>query len=131
MDINGLVAGLLVTATFGLICTFIMMIYLNKGKVEIKSSYNYQPKWARVDLPEDVKTKINKEATKWLVFDSSALFCAMIIGCVYSIVSGNNNALTFILFACINMWVLIMFAIIVGVYVHARSLEKKYNTGKT
>lgn len=29
------------------------------------------------------------------------------------------------------MWVLIMFAIIVGAYVYARSLEKKYNTGKT
>jgi hypothetical protein len=130
MAINGLAAGLLIFSTFCLICTFIMMIYLKKGKMEINSSYNYRPKWASVDLPGDVKTKLNHEATKWVLYDTSALCCALIIGCVFSIISGNNNALALIAIVCINLWILVIFAIIVRIYFKAWSLEKKYKASK-
>lgn len=131
MAIKGLVVGLIIAIVFGLVLIPLMIVGWYAAKGDIKSSYNYRPKWARVDLPEDVKTKINKECTKWLIIDSGAYFCAMVIGWAYCQVSGNYNAFQFIVFACINIWVLIMFATIVGAYVYARSLEKKYNTGKT
>ena len=67
MAINGLVVGLLVIIVFGLVLTPLMIVCWYACKGDIKSSYNYRPKWAQVDLPEDVKTKINNECTKWLV----------------------------------------------------------------
>ena len=131
MTINGLVAGLLVTATLGLICTSIMLFYLYKGKVKINSSYNYRPKWAQVNLPGEMKDKINLVGVKWLVFDSGALFCAIIIGCIYGLVSGDLNLLKLFLLVCVNLWVFTMFAIIIGVYVYAWSLEKQYKASKS
>jgi hypothetical protein len=131
MVLNGLALGLLETIGFGWISMFLMLVCLYAWKGDFKSSYNYRPKWAQVDLPEDVSTKIDKEGAKWIVFTVGAFWCAMIIGWVYSLVSGNFNALQFILLASFVGWVLILLALVVVVYLHAWFAEKKYKTGKT
>ena len=76
-----------------------MLICWYVWKGDFKSSYNYRPKWAQVDLPEDVKTRIDKEAAKWLFFIAGAFLCAMIVGFVYGFVTGNYDDLPTIFLA--------------------------------
>ncbi|WP_128859936.1 hypothetical protein [Methanocella paludicola] len=107
-----------------------MLVCLYVWKGDFKSSYNYRP-WKIVDIPEDVATKIDKEAAKLIVFIDGAFLCAMTIGWVYSIVSGDYNNLQFILLASLIGWVLILLALIVIFLVYAWFVDKKYKTGKT
>ncbi|BAI61000.1 hypothetical protein MCP_0928 [Methanocella paludicola SANAE] len=130
MVFNGLAFGLLETIVFGWICIFSMLVCLYVWKGDFKSSYNYRP-WKIVDIPEDVATKIDKEAAKLIVFIDGAFLCAMTIGWVYSIVSGDYNNLQFILLASLIGWVLILLALIVIFLVYAWFVDKKYKTGKT
>ena len=81
MAMNGLVVGLLVIIVFGLVLTPLMIVCWYAVKGDIKSSYNYRPKSAQVDFPEDVKTKMNNQCDQMACYRLvAAFFCAMIIG---------------------------------------------------
>lgn len=131
MVFNSLAMGLLETIGFGWISLFLLLICLYAWKGDFKSSYNFRPKWAQVDLPEDVNTKIDKEGARWIVYSVGVFWCVMIIGWIYSVVSGNFDALQFILLACFVGWVLILLALVVVVCVYAWFAVKKHNAGKT
>jgi hypothetical protein len=126
MVFNGLALGLLETIGFGWISTFLMLVCLYVWKGDFKSSYNYRPKWARVDIPEDVATQIDKDGAKWMAYTIGVFWCALIIGWVYSLLSGDYDHLPFILLASLLGWSLILLAIVVVFYIKAYFAEKKF-----
>ncbi len=125
MVFNGLAYGLLETIGFGWPCTFLMIVCLYAWKGDFKSSYNFRPKWAKIDIPEEVATKIDKEAAKWLFYSGCAFWCSMIIGWAYSIIFSDYDNLPFILLAVLILWTLILLAGIIVFLMYTWSLEKK------
>ncbi len=129
MVFNGLAYGLLETIAFGWPCTFLMIVSWWAWKGDFKSSYNYHP-IKLVDLPEDVATRIDKEGAKWLFYLGCALWGAIAIAWLYSLVSGDFNNLPYIIIAIGVVWVIILLALIVVFLLYARSLEKKLRPAK-
>jgi hypothetical protein len=130
MVVNGLGVGVLETVGFGWISAFLMLICLYVWKGDFKSSYNYRPKWAQMNIPEDEATKMDKEGAKWMVYAIGVLWCAIIIGWVYSIVSGDYNHLSFILLGNLIGWAVLFLAVTLVFYIKAYFAEKKHKTNK-
>jgi len=107
-----------------------MLICFYVWKGDFKSSYNYRPKWARVDLPEDVATKIDKDAAKWIFLMAGTFLCAMVIGFAWGFATGNYDDLTTIFLATATAWCAIMFAFVIGGYAYAGLLVKRRKAGK-
>ncbi len=125
---NGLAMGLLETIGFGWISTFLMIVSLYVWKGDFKSSYNYRPKWARVDLPEDVATHIDKDCAKWMAYAVGVFWCALVIGWAYGILSGDYDRLPFILLAGLVGWTLILLVVIIVFCIKTYFIEMKIKT---
>ena len=131
MAFSGLASAILLFIGFSWICVFLMLICWYVWKGDFKSSYNYRPKWAQVDLPEDVKTKIDKEAAKWIFLTAAGFLCAMVVGFAYGFVTGRYDDLTSIFLATATAWCAIMFAFVIGGYTYAWLIVSRKKAGKT
>lgn len=129
MAFSGLASAFLLLIVFSWLSILLMLICWYVWKGDFKSSYNYRPKWARIDLPEDVATKIDKEAAKWLFFIAGGFLCALIVGFVYGFATGSYDDLTTIFLATAAAWCAIMFALVIGGYTYAWLIVKRKNAG--
>ncbi len=131
MAMNGLASAILLLIVFGWLSILLMLICWYVWKGDFKSSYNYRPKWAQVNLSEEVKMKIDKEGAKWLFFIAGAFLCAMVVGFAYGFATGNYDDLTTIFLATAAAWGAIMFALVICGYIYAWLIVNRKNTGKT
>ncbi|MGA9139649.1 MAG: hypothetical protein WBZ29_05465 [Methanocella sp.] len=131
MAMNGLASAILLLIVFGWLSILLMLICWYVWKGDFKSSYNYRPKWAQVNLPEDVKTKIDRVAAKWLFFIAGAFLCAMVVGFAYGFATGHYDDLPTIFLATATAWGAIMFALVICGYIYAWLIVNRKNVGKT
>jgi hypothetical protein len=124
MVFNALAYSVLETIGFGWPCTIMMLVCWYAWKGDFKSSYNFRP-LARLDLPEDVATKIDKKAAKWLFYTGCLFWCGVIVAWAYGLLSGNYDALMYLLFACLSIWALVLLVLVAVFYTYAWSLSKK------